>query len=375
VRLIHTADWQIGKVFRFVDQATMGVLQEARLEAISAIGRLAMKHAAPVVVVAGDVYDVATAEDRTLAQPIARMRPFGGVEWHLIPGNHDPHQPGGPWDRLLRRGLPANVRVHLEPVPAALADGAAQLLPAPLCRRRALGDPTAWMDQAPASEGTLRIGLAHGSISAFGSDAQAQPNLIDPTRPERAGLAYLALGDWHGTKRIGPRCWYSGTPEVDDFGVDGGGHALLVDIAAAGAAPAVTPLRTGRFDWRREKMRVDGEDEIEVVSARVRALHEDPSCLLLDLHLEGTLSLAGRELLARALDDLAAALRFLRVEDHDLYLKPSSEDLEAIAHGGFVRVAAETLRAMSDDPDEPAREIAARALLRLYAEHRKLSAK
>jgi hypothetical protein len=30
LRLIHTADWQIGKVFRFVDDATMGVLQEAR---------------------------------------------------------------------------------------------------------------------------------------------------------------------------------------------------------------------------------------------------------------------------------------------------------------------------------------------------------
>jgi DNA repair exonuclease SbcCD nuclease subunit len=373
VRLIHTADWQIGKVFRFVDQATMGVLQEARLEAISTIGRLAQEHAAPVVVVAGDVYDVATAEDRTLAQPIARMRGFASVEWHLLPGNHDPHQLGGPWDRLLRRTLPANVRVHVEPTPVALAGGAAQLLPAPLCRRRALGDPTAWMDQAPASEGTLRIGLAHGSISAFGSDAHTQPNLIDPTRPERAGLAYLALGDWHGTKRIGPRCWYSGTPEVDDFGVESGGHALLVDIAATGAPPAVTPLRTGRFGWRREEVRIDGEDDVEVTSARVRALQDDPSCLLLDLHLEGTLSLAGRELLARTLDDLAAAMRFLRVDDRGLYLRPSADDLEAIAHGGFVRVAAETLRAMSDDPDEPAREIAARALLRLYAEHRKLS--
>ena len=373
MRLIHTADWQIGKVFRFVDQATMGVLQEARLEAISAIGRLALEQAAPVVLVAGDIYDLATAEDRTLSQPIARMRGFAGVEWHLIPGNHDPHQPGGPWERLLRRGLPPNVKAHLEPVSAAVAAGAAQLLPAPLCRRRALGDPTAWMDQAPASEGTLRLGLAHGSISAFGSDAQFQPNLIDPTRPERAGLAYLALGDWHGSKRIGPRCWYSGTPEADDFGVEGGGHALLVDLAAPGAPPAVTPLRTGWFEWRRERMRIDGEDEIEIVSARVRALHEDLSCVLLDLHLEGTLSLAGRELLARALDDLSATLRFLRVDERELYLKPSSADLEAIAHGGFVRVAAETLRAMSDDGDEPAREIAARALLRLYAEHRKLS--
>ena len=156
--------------------------------------------------------------------------------------------------------------------------------------------------------------------------------------------------------------------------MEGGGHALLVDIAATGAPPAVTPLRTGRFDWRHEEMRIDGEDDVEVMSARLGAVHDDPACLLLDLRLEGTLSLAGRELLARALDDQGAALRFLRVDDRGLYLRPSPADLEAIAHGGFVRVAAETLRAMTDDPDEPAREIAARALLRLYAEHRKLSA-
>jgi DNA repair exonuclease SbcCD nuclease subunit len=374
VRLIHTADWQIGKVFRFVDHATMGVLQEARLEAISTIGRLAAEQAAPLVLVAGDIYDVATAEDRTLPQPLARMRAFAGVAWHLIPGNHDPHQPGGPWERLLRRGLPENVRVHLEPAPVALADGAA-LLPAPLARRRALADPTAWMDEAATPEGTIRIGLAHGSISAFGSDARSQPNLIDPARPARAGLAYLALGDWHGTKRIGPRCWYAGTPEVDDFDVEGGGHVLLVDLAAPGAAPAVRPLPTGRFTWRREDVQIHGEDEVEVVTARLRALHDDPASLLLDLHLEGSLSLSGRERLERALDDVGAALRFLRVDDDRLYLSPSAEDLKAIAHGGFVRVAAERLRTMADDPEEPARDLAARALLRLYVEHRKLSAR
>ena len=334
MRLIHTADWQIGKVFRFVDQATMGVLQEARLEAISTIGRLAQEHAARVVLVAGDIYDAASAEDRTLAQPIARMRAFATVEWHLIPGNHDAHQPGGPWERLLRRGLPENVRVHLEPTPVAIAGSAVQLLPAPLRRRRALGDATAWMDEAPASEGTLRIGLAHGSISAFGSDAQTQPNLIDPTRPERAGLAYLALGDWHGTKRIGSRCWYSGTPEIDDFGVVDGGHALLVELGTGGGSPAVTPLPTGRFGWRHESVQIHGEDDIDVVSARLGALHEDPACLLLDLRLEGTLSLSARARLARALDDLGAALRFLRVDDSALYLSPSADDLEAIGRGG-----------------------------------------
>jgi DNA repair exonuclease SbcCD nuclease subunit len=373
VRFIHTADWQIGKVFRFVDDATVGVLQEARLEAISRIGRLAIEHAAPTVLVAGDIYDVATAEDRTLGQPIERMRAFPDVTWHLIPGNHDPHQPGGPWDRLLRRGLPDNIWAHLEPVPVALADGHARLLPAPLTRRRSPGDPTAWMDQAPTPGWTLRIGLAHGSIKGFGSDPGTQPNLVDPARPQRAGLTYLALGDWHGRKLVGERCWYSGTPEVDDFGVIDGGHVLLVELAGPGAPPEVTPLRTGRFDWHQEEVQIHGEDEFELVCARLRGLHKDPACLLVDLRLEGTLSLAGRERLARVLDDLGAALRFLRVDDDRLYLSPSPEDLETIAHGGFLRIAAQSLQAMARDPDEPAREIAARALLRLYTEHRKLS--
>ena len=65
---------------------------------------------------------------------------------------------------------------------------------------------------------------------------------------------------------------------------------------------------------------------------------------------------------------------WLRVDDERLYLEPSAEDLQAIAPGGFLRVAALRLRALADDPEEPAREVAARALLRLYAEHQKLQA-
>ena len=117
-------------------------------------------------------------------------------------------------------------------------------------------------------------------------------------------------------------------------------------------------------------------DEVDVVTARLRALHEDPACLLMDLRSRARLSLSGREHLARALDDLGAALRFLRVDDGGLYLSPSAEDLEAIAPGGFVRSrgrdASGPWRTILT---APARDLAARALLRLYVEHRKLSAR
>ena len=73
-RFIHTADWQIGKVFRFVDDAAMGALQLARLEAITRIGELALEYHVRDVLVAGDVYDHAIPSSHTRNQAIERMR-------------------------------------------------------------------------------------------------------------------------------------------------------------------------------------------------------------------------------------------------------------------------------------------------------------
>lgn len=145
IKLIHTSDWQIGKVFRFVDKATMGLLQEARLGAITRLGELARAHGAGRVLVAGDVYDMEALSPRSLNQPLERMRNFAGVHWHLLPGNHDPHRPNGLWDQLLRRDLPANVHIHIASEPAVFAEEAFALLPAPcFAAARSAIQPLIW---------------------------------------------------------------------------------------------------------------------------------------------------------------------------------------------------------------------------------------
>jgi DNA repair exonuclease SbcCD nuclease subunit len=104
MRFLHTADWQIGKSFRFADDDTQAVLRAERLEAIQRIGRLAEQHDARAVLVAGDIFDVGNISTETLLKPIERMRQFPSAQWHLIPGNHDAHSANGPWERLLRQG-------------------------------------------------------------------------------------------------------------------------------------------------------------------------------------------------------------------------------------------------------------------------------
>lgn len=374
-RFIHTSDWQIGKVFRFLDSATMGLLQEARLRAITRIGELAGAHGVTHVLVAGDVYDMEALSPRSLNQPLERMRTFPSVQWHLLPGNHDPHRSNGLWDQLLRKGLPDNVHVHAEAEPFILKDDGIAILPAPLHHRRTLGDPTAWMDEADLPDGLIRIGLAHGTVTGFGSDDKDVPNYIAPDRPARAGLSYLALGDWHGQKQINDRCWYSGTPETDGFGVTGGGQALLVKIAVPSEAPSMTPVETGHYTWTTLSEQVNGRADIDYLAKTLRGTGDELDRILLRLTVEGALSLEDRQYFEEQIvEGVSAAFCYMRVDDQRLFPRPTPEDLDRIDRGGFVRTAAEELKRKAEESSEAESDIAAEALQRLYIEHMKLQA-
>ena len=374
VKLIHTSDWQIGKVFRFLDDATMGLLQEARLRAITRLGELAGAHGAAHVLVAGDVYDMEALSPRSLNQPLERMRGFPGTQWHLLPGNHDPHRSNGLWDQLLRKGLPENVNVHIAPEPAMLQGEAAVLLPAPLFYRQTLDDLTAYMDDVSLPEGLIRVGLAHGTVKGFGSDDKDVPNFIAPDRPTRAGLSYLALGDWHGQKQINERCWYSGTPEIDAFDVIDGGQALLVHIQGSDAVPTVTPIPTGNFTWSRLSEQLNSRADIDYLAEKLRDSADALDRVLIHLSVEGALSLENRQHFQKQIvDGVSAAFCFMRVDDRRLFPHPTAEDLDQIDRGGFVRTAAEELKRLAEKGEGDG-DIAAAALQRLYIEHMKLQA-
>ena len=188
MRFIHTSDWQIGKTFRLVDDETLAILRAERLDVISRIGRLAQEHGAAAVLVAGDVFDVTGVSLTTLLQPIERMRQFTGVEWHLVPGNHDAHGADGPWERLLRTPLPPNIKLHTRPEPQPISGTSAWVLPAILTQRHSLSDTTLPMDAMSTPEGALRIGLAHGSVRSFGS-TDASTKGVESLKQAREHLA------------------------------------------------------------------------------------------------------------------------------------------------------------------------------------------
>lgn len=134
IKIIHTADWQLGKPFGRFPAEVRAALAEARLDAIDSIAAAASSAGAAHVIVAGDVFDNAEPGDRVVMQAISRME-RAPVTWWLMPGNHDHVRAGGLWSRVRARA-PLNVRVMDTPEPVEMEEGA-WLLPAPLAHRKA----------------------------------------------------------------------------------------------------------------------------------------------------------------------------------------------------------------------------------------------
>lgn len=373
INVIHTADWQIGKSFGNIPGDAGAMLREQRFQTIRRIAELARERAADAVLVAGDVFDSNAVKDDTIRRAINAMEGFAGP-WVLLPGNHDAALAESVWTRIVRWGVPENLRLATSPEPIVLGDGRMAVLPAPLRRKQEVVDLTEWFDGAETPPGAVRIGLAHGSVASRLPQQAEAKNPIADDRADRARLDYLALGDWHGTREIAPRTWYAGTPEPDRWKENDPGNVLLVKIGGPGAQPSVEPIPVGHFHWRRLEASIHSRVDVDVLDDTVGSFGIPAERLVLALQLDGAVDFATRLALDDFLQRRRALCRFLDVSDAGLVDEPSEDDLDRIDRGGFVRTAVEWLRARADDPVDGDRDVARLALRILYVEHVKAGA-
>lgn len=366
LRFLHTSDLHLGKRFGNFPEDLRGRLREARHGVLARLAQGARQAGAQTILVAGDVFDTETPTPAILRQALVEMGQHAPMRWVLLPGNHDSLQADQLWD-AVRASAPPNVILALRGEPLAL-DHQTVLLPAPCTARRPGRDLTAWMDEAATSEGQYRIGLAHGPIQDF-SEEGAGGDVIAPNRAQRAGLDYLALGDWHGQIAVNGRSYYSGTPEPDRFKHDGPGQALLVSIAAPGAVPEVRGIDTAQFSWRVAGVDlIAGEHAGSALTAQL-PLESERRQTLMRVLLRGRTGLAGRSGLVAALEHLAPEFAHLEWDEEGLAIDSDAGDLDRIDRSGALRDAADALLAESRDGTLSAedREVAAAALVRLFS--------
>ena len=359
MRFVHSSDIHLAKRFGGFDEDVRGVLMEARERALDGLAAAARSAGAEVVLLAGDTFDAATPAPRVVRQALQAMAAADDLSWIVLPGNHDALRATALWEDMAR-ACPENVHLALEPTPIRLAGGV--ILPAPVTESAPGRDLTQWMDDAESAD-EIRVGLAHGPVSSFSSTPD--PGAIDPDRVRSASLDYLALGDWHGQSRVGPRVCYSGTPERDGFRQASSGTALVVDIPAPGADPTISTVPVGRYAWIAPT--IDAQTGASAGAQLRRSLPEAGhrrDCLV-RLKLEGRVSLSERAALLEEIAAIAPDFRVFETDLSKLAIARMSGDLDEIAPRGALRDAADRLAAQAESEADAGRAACARDALAL----------
>ncbi|WP_326540929.1 metallophosphoesterase family protein [Pseudorhodoferax sp.] len=345
-RFLHTADWQIGRQFATLSPENAPMLAEARLQAVERLAALATAERVDAVLVAGDVFDAQTVSERTLRRLFNALAGYAGP-WLLLPGNHDAALAESVWSRARRlNAVPPNAHLLLAPGVQLFESQGFAALPAPLTQRHTHHDLTAWFDSAETPAGLLRIGIAHGSVQGILAEDIDSANPIAPERAQRARLDYLALGDWHGCKRIDARTWYAGTPEPDRFRANDAGQALLVDIAGPGAEPEVRQLPVGQFRWQQIDAALQVDSDLDLLLDQLAALTPQH---VVDLRLRGQLDLPARTRLQAGLAAAEARVRHLQADQAALRLVPTDADIAGLQADGYLGEVIAELRAQGDN--------------------------
>jgi DNA repair exonuclease SbcCD nuclease subunit len=370
MRFLHTADWQIGRIYSQFDAGDGQELTKAREDGVRRIAALANEHKVDVVLVAGDVFDTQTPRDKTIGRLFEATAEFAGP-WVMLPGNHDAALAECVWEQARRLGaVPENVHLCLQPklleIPAA-AGARIAVLPAPLVQRHTHADLTDWFDTAETDAGVFRIGLAHGSVDGILAEDVDSQNPIAGDRASRARLDYLALGDWHGKKQINERTWYSGTHEPERFRGNEPGYVLLVEIASPGAVPQVTPIKCGKYDWKKFEFDVQGDADVELA---LRELEAIDAGVVADVSLAGVCDLAAQERLQEALKLAERRAAAFAQRDTELRIMPSEADLQALRGDGFVGNA---LQQLKQELAGPTADLARDALVQLARIQREMA--
>ncbi|MGJ0515482.1 MAG: metallophosphoesterase family protein [Methylomicrobium sp.] len=385
---IHTADWQLGKPFANIgDQHKRSLVQQARIDVLKRISHLVKEHQASFVLVAGDLFDTNSPDKSTVATAcgaIGRME----VPVIVIPGNHDHAGAGSIWEQEFfqreQSALAPNLHILLDSKALELDD--AVIYPCPLQRRSEAVDPTAWLRDSDVLQAGAankpRVVMAHGSTQAFISvddDDESMgmtSNRINIDRLPIGEIDYIALGDWHGTKQVGTKAWYSGTPEIDHFpkGEDNHPGQTLIVKTQRGESPIVEVVATGRLNWLETTFDFSNDDSIDQFSCQMSELfgqrtNED----LLKLTLTGSLGIEATSQLEALLESFEARLLRLKLKNNTA-IAPSEVELDQLTRSTYdplIASVAQQLVDFDNQPDSESAAIASLALRMLYsAAHR-----
>jgi DNA repair exonuclease SbcCD nuclease subunit len=367
LKVLHTADWHLGRRFQSFDEEDERKLTRARIEAVERLLHTADQYQVDAMLCAGDLFDQPNPPSdavEALLQVFRKQQRWTGPIL-LLPGNHDPLTPTSVYreNGPMRNRLPDHVHVvDRDDFTFSIGDNA--VVYAVPCRSQSgQDDPTLKIPKREPDDDRIRIGMVHGQTFHYAGYETNFPIGTDATK--RCELDYMAIGDTHSFRNVAddgtPPMVYPSAPEPTTFGEKDAGFAALVLFRRRPRGPTVRQEAIARWKWSRETCR-----SLEAV--RELMARDDLNTMVLKLTLDLKVTVKERHELEQLLVELKGStachgkVGILRIDSQRIESDTSGlEDELAGAPEVLRKVAAELRAAEGED-----QEVATQALQHLY---------
>jgi DNA repair exonuclease SbcCD nuclease subunit len=343
IRIFHTSDVHIGLKFtRGYSEKVRQGLVDARLETLGRMVGLANDENCDLFVVAGDLFEnlrVGKAVVRTAAEALKR---FEGLVV-VLPGNHDYIQESddpvwpvfedalGEGQLVLKESRPYDLEPH---------GVKAIVYPGVCVSRHSAQNAIGWVaSEAEAAGGTVRIGIAHGSLEGLSPDFNKDYYPMGKAELEASGMDVWLLGHTHirypdrNEVSSDDRCFFPSVPEPDGFDCRHPGYAWILEVGEDHRVTARSH-RVGKFRFHHLEETVEGEAGLEALQKRFAEFDCDTS--LVKLKLKGRLPGEVFERIGDWLDGLEQQALYLESDITELLSEIRQQDIDGeFTQGSF----------------------------------------
>ena len=372
LKLLHTADWHLGRRFKSFPEDAQKKLSRARMDVVTRILDVARRNAVHAILCVGDIFDDPDPSPDFWDGLACRFQEHAGphAPLFLVPGNHDPLTPESVWaaGHPFRKRLPDWVHVvDRDDFSYPLSPNA--VLYARPCRSKAGENDLAMaLPEREAGDNRLRIGCVHGCT--FDIEGYQTNFPIRRDAGIQRGLDYLAIGDTHSfrdvTESLPVPTVYPGAPEPTAFDEAGAGRVALVALFRRGSRPRVETEPVAFWKWI--DVRCGDINEL-----RRLLTHHGLDRHVVRLRLEMTVTLSEESEVERILRDLQGTdathgrVGILLLDKTKLRLHSGSrgafpDDLPPVLKDTIARLD----QLIAEAEDEAEKETATRALAHLY---------
>ena len=263
LRILHSADLHLDSPFEGLSAGKAAIRRGEQRELLRALGALARREKADLVLLAGDLLDSDNTYYETGEELVKCLGQIPAPVF-IAPGNHDYYSAKSPYARLK---LPENVHVFTQNAIDAvqLPELGARVYGAAFTEKRSGALLRGF--RAEKQRGVWNLLCIHGEAGV--KDSAYNP--ISQQELAESGMDYVALGHIHkasGLQKAGDT-WYSwpGRPAGRGFDETGEKTVSLVELSEEGCRMETFPIASRRYEVM--KVDVTGSDPLLAIHTQL----------------------------------------------------------------------------------------------------------